>query len=38
MYTIYIQNIHTKHDKTGHTWKHAWIHTNIKVLRLDNSK
>ena len=23
MHTIYIQNIHTKHDKTERTWKHT---------------
>ena len=37
MHTIYIQNIHTKHDKAEHTWNiHAYIY--IKPLRLDPKK
>ena len=38
MYKISTQNIHTKPGKTGHTWKHTCIHTNITTLKLDNSK
>ena len=38
MHTIYIQNIHTKHGRTEHTWKHIFIHTYIKPLRPDPTK
>ena len=38
MHTIYIQNIHTKHDKTEHTWKHTCIYIYIKPLRLNPTK
>ena len=35
MHTIYIQKIHTKHDKTEHKWKYTCIYIYIKPLRLD---
>ena len=38
MHTIYIQIIHTKHDKTEHTWKHTCIYTYFKPLRRDPTK
>ena len=38
MHTIYIQNIHTKHARTEHTWKHICIYTYIKPLRPNPTK
>ena len=35
---VYAYNIHTKHDKTEHTWKHTCIYTYIKHLRPDPTK
>ena len=35
---IYAYNIHTKHGRTEHTWKHIFIHTYIKPLRPDPTK